>query len=336
MMILKLQFFAIMTLISPSILAQSKTLGKLVVENPAFYSLVDKDAKIEVLAEGFTWSEGPVWVKEGAYLLFSDVPANTIYKWQEGKPLSVFLKPSGYTGKMPYSNEPGSNGLTISNDGQLVACEHGDRRLTKMPLNGMGGKLTISDNWNGKRYNSPNDVVQTKAGNYFFTDPPYGLAEHENDKSREIQEFGVYRVDNTGIAKQVISDLSRPNGVALSPDEKMLYVAQSDPDKAYILAYDLDQNEIPTNGRILYDATPMIKSGLKGLPDGLKTDRLGNIFTTGPGGVLILSPEGQLLGRIDTQQATSNCNWGGDGSYLYITADMFLCRIKTKTLGKGF
>ncbi|SOE21978.1 gluconolactonase [Spirosomataceae bacterium TFI 002] len=325
-----------MTIITHSLAAQPKTTGSLVVENPAFYELVDKNAQIEVLAEGFKWSEGPVWVKEGSYLLFSDVPANTIYKWEENKPLEVFLKPSGYTGKMPYSNEPGSNGLIINIEGQLVACEHGDRRLTQMPLNGKGGKFPITDNWNGKRYNSPNDVVQSQKGTYFFTDPPYGLADYEKDASREINEFGIYKVSISGQVTQVISDLIRPNGVALSPDEKILYVAQSDPDKAYILAYDLDKNENPINGRVLFDATEMVKKGLKGLPDGLKTDKQGNIFTTGPGGVLILSPKGELLGRIDTDQPTSNCNWGDDGSYLYMTANNFLCRIKTKTIGKGF
>lgn len=325
-----------MTIITHSLAAQPKTTGRLVLENPAFYELVDKNAQIEVLAEGFKWSEGPVWVKEGSYLLFSDVPANTIYKWEENKPLEVFLKPSGYTGKMPYSHEPGSNGLIINLEGQLVACEHGDRRLTQMPLNGKGGKFPITDNWNGKRYNSPNDVVQNQKGTYFFTDPPYGLADHEKDTSREINEFGIYKVSKSGQVTQVISDLIRPNGVALSPDEKILYVAQSDPDKAYILSYDLDKNENPINGRVLFDATEMVKKGLKGLPDGLKTDKQGNIFTTGPGGVLILNSKGKLLGRIDTDQPTSNCNWGDDGSYLYMTANNFLCRIKTKTIGKGF
>lgn len=325
-----------MALITHSLSAQVKTIGKLVAEKETFYELVGKDTQIEVLAEGFKWSEGPIWIKDGSYLIFSDVPANTMYKWQEGKPLETFLKPSGYTGKMPYSGEPGSNGLTINLSGELVACEHGDRRLTKMPLNGMGGKFPITDNWNRKRYNSPNDVVQSQKGTYFFTDPPYGLKDHENDKSREIDEFGVYKVDVSGNVTQVISDLTRPNGVALSPDEKTLYIAQSDPDRAYIMAYKLDKNENPVNGKILFNATSMVKSGLKGLPDGLKTDQHGNIFTTGPGGVLVLSPNGQLLGRIDTGQATANCNWGGDGSYLYITANMFLCRIKTKTIGKGF
>lgn len=325
-----------MTLITHNLHSQTKTIGQLIATDNSFFDLIDKNAQIEVLAEGFTWSEGPVWVKDGKFLLFSDVPTNTMYKWQEGTELEVFLKPSGYTGLMPYSNEPGSNGLIINQNGELVACEHGDRRLTKMPLSGHGGKYPISDNWDGKRYNSPNDVVQSQKGTYFFTDPPYGLEGHEENKSREIPYFGVYKVSENQRSELVISDLNRPNGVALSPNEKILYVAQSDPEKAYIMAYDLDQNENPINPRILFDATQMVKDGLKGLPDGLKTDQNGNIFTTGPGGVLVLTPSGKLLGRIDTGQPTSNCNWGGDGSYLYITANQYLCRIKTKTIGKNF
>lgn len=313
-----------------------KTIGQLVVQSEKFYDLVDKEAQIEVVAEGFNWSEGPVWSKEGGFLLFSDVPENTIYRWKEGEGLSIFLKPSGYTGILPYSLEPGSNGLIINNDGELVACEHGDRRVTRMPMNGGGGKFPVADNWQGKRFNSPNDVVQAGNGNYYFTDPPYGLPDRENAPSREIDLFGVYLVKPGEKAQLVISDLSRPNGVALSPDEKTLYVAQSDPEAAYVLSYPIKADGTLGEKRLLFDATDMVKSGLQGLPDGLKTDKMGNIFTTGPGGVLVLNSEGGLLGRIDTGEATSNCSWGDDGSVLYLTADMYVCRIKTKTIGKGF
>jgi gluconolactonase len=306
--------------------AQQKNVGRLTAEDPGFYELISKDAAIEVLASGFTWSEGPVWSKEGEYLLFSDVPENTIYKWKEGEALSIFLKPSGYTGKLPYSSEPGSNGLIINNAGELVACEHGDRRLTKMPLNGPGGKFPLADHWEGKRFNSPNDVVQAADGTYYFTDPPYGLIDRENSKDKEIDFFGVYRVDPKGKLTSVIKDLTRPNGVALSPDERVLYV----------MSYPILEDGELGNGEVLFDATAMVKAGLVGLPDGLKTDASGNIFCTGPGGIMVLTSKGKLLGRIDTGQATSNCAWGDDGSVLYITADMFLCRIKTKTIGKGF
>ena len=196
--------------------AQQKTTGKLVADDDAFYDYVDKDAKIEVLAEGFIWSEGPVWVKDGGFLLFSDVPQNTIFKWNDGEGLSEFLKPSGYTGIPPYSGEPGSNGLTISNDGELVMSEHGDRRISKMPLVG-GGKFTLADTWMGKRFNSPNDVVQASNGTYYFTDPPYGLPEQQDSDLREIDAFGVYKIDTNGNVKMVVKNLTRPNGVALSP-----------------------------------------------------------------------------------------------------------------------
>lgn len=332
---MKLTLSLLIFITSFGIQAQQKTIGELVINSPKFNLLIDTSAKIEVLAEGFTWAEGPLWVKNGSYVLFSDVPENTIYKWKEDEGLTVFLKPSGYTGILPYSLEPGSNGLIINNDGELVVCEHGDRRVTKMPLVG-GGKYTLADNWKGKRFNSPNDVVQTANGTYYFTDPPYGLPNREKAKSREIDFFGVYKVDENKRVEIVIKDLSRPNGVALSPDEKILYVAQSDPKKAYLMAYDIQPDGNLSNGRIIFDATYMIESGLSGLLDGLKTDKNGNIFTTGPGGILIITPEGELLGRIATGQNTSNVNWGDDGSVLYITADMYLARIKTKTKGKGF
>ncbi len=319
-----------------SINAQQKSISKLISENPKFDELIDVDAKVEILADGFTWAEGPVWDKERACLLFSDVPENTIYKFKAGEGLSVFLNPSGYTGKHPYSLEPGSNGLIINNDGELVACEHGDRRVTRMPMNGGGGKFPVSDNWEGKRFNSPNDLVQAANGTYYFTDPPYGLPNREKATTREIDLFGVYKVDVSGKTELAIANLSRPNGVALSPDEKTLYVAQSDPEKAYILSYEIKQDGSLGKENLLYDATPMVKAGYKGLPDGLKTDKNGNIFTTGPGGILVLSPKGELLGRIEIDAATANCAWGDDGSVLYITADMYLGKIQTKTIGKGF
>ncbi len=331
-----IKLLLLMFSISANLLGQNKTIGKLIVNDPAFYELIDKEAKIEVLAEGFNWSEGPVWNKEGACLLFSDVPENTIFKWKEEEGLSVFLKPSGFTGIPPYSLEPGSNGLIINRDGELVACEHGDRRLTRMALKGGEGKYPLADNWKGKRFNSPNDVVQASNGTYYFTDPPYGLPNREHATTREIDLFGVYKVQKGGPAELVIENLSRPNGVALSPDETILYVAQSDPDAAFILSYPIKSNGDLGEGKVLFDATDMVKSGLAGLPDGLKTDKNGNIFSTGPGGILVLRPNGKLLGRIETGEATSNCNWGDNGSTLYITADSYLCRIRTKTTGKGF
>ncbi|MBL7815705.1 MAG: SMP-30/gluconolactonase/LRE family protein [Saprospiraceae bacterium] len=320
-------FFLLMTITS---FAQPKTIGQVVRLDPSLDDLIDKNAQIEVLADGFKWSEGPAWLKKDNCLIFSDVPTNTIYKWKEGEGIAPYLKPSGYTGRGDYSREPGSNGLTISLDGKIIACEHGDRRVTIMPTEG-GGKKTLADNHQGKRFNSPNDVVQKSNGDVYFTDPPYGLPKQENDPSRETGIFGVYRIAKNGTVTLLVNDLTRPNGLAFSPDESILYVAQSDPDRAYIMAYPVLKNGILGKGKIFFDATPMSKQGLKGLPDGLRVDDKGNLFTTGPGGVLIISPKGKLLGRIDTGQPTANCGWGDDGSTLYMTANMYLCRIKTKT-----
>lgn len=315
--------------------AQQKTTGKLVADDDAFYDYVDKEAKIEVLAEGFIWSEGPIWVKDGGFLLFSDVPQNTIFKWKDDEGLSEFLKPSGYTGIPPYSGEPGSNGLTISNDGELVMSEHGDRRISKMPLVG-GGKFTLADTWMGKRFNSPNDVVQASNGTYYFTDPPYGLPEQQDSDFREIDAFGVYKIDTNGGVEMVVKNLTRPNGVALSPDEKTLYVNQSDSNAPYIMAYDIQNNGSLDKGHIFFDATSLLESGFVGSLDGIKVAQDGTIFSTGPSGVLVITPEGKLLGRIETGQRTANCAWGDDGSVLYMTAHNFLMRIQTKTIGTSF
>jgi gluconolactonase len=196
--------------------AQQRTIGRLISMDSAFDRLIDKNAKIEILADSFAWSEGPVWVREGGYLLFSDIPRNTIFKWKEGEGLSEFLKPSGYTGKLPYSHEPGSNGLIINSKGQLVACEHGDRRISAMPF-ALGGKRTLADNYQGKRFNSPNDIVQRSTGDYYFTDPAYGMPNRENDSSRETNFMGVYRLFPDGRVSLLIDNMT-PNGIAFSPD----------------------------------------------------------------------------------------------------------------------
>jgi gluconolactonase len=313
----------------------SKTLGSLIAFDNHFYDLIDKSETIQVLSEGYEWSEGPVWVKNGNYLLFSDVPTNTIYKWENGKNVEIFLKPSGYTGILPYSNEPGSNGLTIGLNGQLIACEHGDRRITQMPLEGKGGKFTLADTYEGKRFNSPNDVVQSKTGDIYFTDPPYGLPSYVDDPSREIDWFGVYRINKALKVSVEVKNLIRPNGVALSPDQKFLYVAQSD-QKAYIMKYPINEDGSLGNGSLFFDASYLNQQGLKGAPDGLKVDENGVVFSSGPGGVLVIDVNGKLLGRIDIPAATSNLAWGEDGSTLFITSDMFLLRLKTKTKGANF
>ncbi len=313
------------------------SIGKVVRLDPALDKLIAPDAKIEVLSSGYQWSEGPVWVKNGEYLLFSDVPANTIYRWKEGdKSATPFLKPSGYTGLGRYSYEPGSNGLIINQKGELVACEHGDRRVSSMPLE-VGGKRTLADSFQGKKLNSPNDIVQHSSGAYYFTDPPYGLDKWEKDPTREQELFGVYRIGTDGKITLATGELLRPNGLAFSPDEKTLYVAQSYADRAIYMAYPVNTDGSLGVGKVFYDATPAVKEGkLKGLPDGMKIDKKGNLFATGPGGVLIISPECKLLGRIDNNEPTANSAWGDDGGTLYITSNMYLCKVRTLVVGVGF
>jgi gluconolactonase len=312
------------------------TLGHIDRLDPRFDKLIAKDAQIEVLATGFDWVEGPVWFKEGGYLLFSEIPKNSIYKWKEGdgEGISLFLKPSGFTGVGDYGGEPGTNGLTTDSAGRLVACEHGDRRISRLEKD--GGKRTLADNFEGKRFNSPNDLCFHSSGDIFFTDPPYGLPKKWDDPRRELDFCGVYRLRPDGEVRLLTKEMTRPNGIALSPDEKTLYVAQSDPEKAIWMAFPFKEDGSLDKGRVFFDATPLVRTGKRGLPDGMKIDKDGNLFATGPGGVCILSPDGTHLGTIETGESTSNCAWGDDGSSLYITADMYLLRVHTLTKGNRF
>jgi gluconolactonase len=305
-------------------------LGKLEPADPRFNKLIPKTAQIEKLAEGFGWAEGPIWM--GKFIIFSDVIGNTIYKWEEGKGLSSYMKPSGYTGSTPRGGEPGSNGLTRDNEGRLVLCEHGDRRVARVEKDGK--KVTIVDNYQGKKFNSPNDVCFHSNGDMYFTDPPYGLEGKNQDPKKELDFNGVYRYSKDGKLTLLTKDITYPNGIAFSPDEKTLYVAVSDPRKAVWMAYDVQPDGNITNGRVFYDATKDVGDALPGLPDGLKVDKQGNLFATGPGGVMVFSPDGKLLGRINPGQKTANVGWGDDGSTLYLTSHMLLCRIKTTTSGK--
>jgi len=311
------------------------TLGEVVRLDPALDKLIAKDAKIEVIAGGFDWSEGPVWVpRDGGYLLFSDIPRNQIVKWVEGKGASTFLQPSGYTGLGGYGREPGSNGLALDPNGDLTMCEHGDRRVSRLTKD--GGKRTLVDNFEGKRLHSPNDLCWGKNGDLYFTDPPYGLPKGWESPTRELGFCGVYRLSKDGELTVVDKTLPRPNGVALSPDGRALYVAQSESSAAIVRKYPVAEDGTVGEGSLFFDATPLAKDH-PGLPDGLTVDKDGNVWTTGPGGVLVVSREGKLLGRILTGELTANCCFGGaDGTTLYMTADMWLCRIQTKTKGAGF
>jgi gluconolactonase len=306
--------------------------GKIERLDPALDALIAPTTQIEKLAEGFNWSEGPVWLN-GA-ILFSDVPENIIYRWAPGdKAASVFLKPSGMTTPIAGFREQGSNGLGRDAQGRLIICQHGDRRIARYEE---GKFTTIADRFDGKRFNSPNDLAIRKNGEIFFTDPPYGLDKLNDSPLKEQAQNGVYRVLPTGEVSLAIKDLTFPNGIAFSPDESILYVAVSDPKEPRVVAYPVRRDGTLGESHVFFDASPLRKDGVKGSCDGLKVDAAGNVWTTGPGGVLVLSPEGKHLGTILTNEATGNCAWGDDGSSLYICADMFLLRVKTTTKGAGW
>jgi len=327
---------ALLLIVGPAGRAADKypSFGNIVRTDPRLDKIVPPDTRMEQLADGLDWSEGPVWIKDGGYLLFSDIPRNSVMKWKEGEGLSLFMKPSGYTGVVEYLPEPGSNGLNVDSQGRIIFCEHGDRRVSRLEKD--GGKRTLVDNYQGKRLNSPNDSTFKSSGDLYFTDPPYGLPKQMDDPRRELDFCGVYRLSSDGQLTLLTSDLTRPNGIAFSPDETTLYVAQSDPEAAIWMAYEVKPDGTLGKGRVFFDATAWVKEGKKGLPDGMKVDVDGNLFAAGPGGIHIFAPDGTHLGTLETGEATANCNWGDDGSTLYITADMYLVRIKTATKGKGF
>ncbi len=309
-------------------------IGEVVRFDNRINDLISSDSKIELLASGFEWSEGPLWIQDGGgYLIFSDIPLNSVMKWKEGEGISLFMKPSGYTGISDYGREPGSNGLTLDLQGRIIFCEHGDRRISRLEKD--GGKKTLVDNYKGRRLNSPNDAVVKSNGDIYFTDPPYGLPKRYDDPRRELDYCGVYRLSKAGKLTLLTKEMTRPNGIAFSPEEKVLYVAQSDSKNPIIKAFPVKRDGTLGTGKVFYDYSSFYGK-FPGSPDGLKVDRNGNLFATGPGGVYVITPMGELLGRIHTGNPTANCAWGDDGSVLYMTVDDCLCRIKTKTRGANW
>lgn len=306
-------------------------MGEIERLDPALDALIPVGAVIEKLAGGFEWAEGPVWNPKTKTLLFSDVPRNVVFEWKDGGGTRDFVFPSGYTSQSSRAGEQGSNGLTFNRTRQLVLCQHGDRRVAR--LEESGRYTTLAGYYKDRRFNSPNDLVYHSNGDLYFTDPPYGLEKGNADPAKELLFSGVYLLRRSGEVVLLTSELTFPNGVALSPDEKTLYVCVSDPVNPVIMSYPVKTDGTLEAGRVLFDAKPLI-TGRKGLPDGLKVDRKGNLFATGPGGVLVITPAGKHLGTINTGEATANCAWGDDGSTLYITADMYLCRVKTSTKGQ--
>lgn len=299
--------------------------------DPALDAIVGNQLTVSVIASGYEWTEGPLWLEGDKKLLFSDVPTNTIYQWTEEKGASIYLTPSGYTGEAPRGGEPGSNGLTLDDEGNLLLCQHGDRRIAMMNTSlaePASDFTTISDTYNGKRFNSPNDLV---FHNYdiYFTDPAYGLEKQMDDPKKELPFQGVYRIPAEGQVQLMIDSLTRPNGIGFSPDGKKMYVANSDSEKALWYEYSINDSLKITSGKILWNATEQAKTE-KGLPDGLKVDGQGNIFATGPGGIWIFSGDGKLLGKIKLEEASSNCALTPDGKTLFVTNDMKVLRIKLR------
>jgi gluconolactonase len=305
--------------------------------DPALDALVPADAKIEVLAEGLDWAEGPVWRKAEGCVLFVDIPKNTIYRWKDGEGLSVYLRPSGHTESEPHpeGRELGCNALTTDAQGRLVLADQGNRRIARLDEK-LFIKTTLADRYEGKRFSSPNDLVYRSNGDLYFTDPPYGLDGLNKNPHKEIPFNGVYRLAASGELTLLTKDLPFPNGIAFSPDEKTLYVAVSDPARPILMAYDVTEDGGIAHGRVFFDATALAQEGKRGLPDGMKVDKKGNVFLGGPGGILVLSPSGKHLGTIVTGQVTANCAFGGDGSTLYMAADSYFMRIRLTTTGEGF
>jgi gluconolactonase len=301
--------------------------------DPRFDRLVSKEATLDKIADGFSWVEGPVWHKQGGYLLFSDIPSNAIYKWKPGEGVSLFLRNSGYSGTAPFAGkEPGSNGLALDANGLLVLCRHGDREIGRLEAD---GRLTsLADRYDGHRINSPNDLVFKSDGTIYFTDPPFGLPNGFDDPDKAPVQ-GVYRLTTDGMVSLLIGNIKAPNGIAFSPDERILYVSDVDPKRAAWLAYDVKPDGTVTNGRVLFDAIRWRKDPFFG-PDGVKVDRHGNIFGARPGGITAIASDGTLLGTIETGQPTSNLAWGEDGKTLFITGGTSVHRLRVTTEGAHF
>jgi gluconolactonase len=302
--------------------------------DPAFDRLVQPGAALEKVAGGFGFIEGPAWDRRHGRLLFSDIPANAVLRWEEGTPAAPFLELSGYTGGAPFfGRSPGSNGLTFDSAGRLVLAAQGDRAIVRLELD--GSRTILAGRFNGLRLNSPNDLVYRSNGDLYFTDPPSGLPNGRSDANKELPYSGVFLLKPDGALTLLVEDIRAPNGIAFSPDEKTLYVSNSDSGNPVWYAFDVRPDGTIAHRRIFFDATRLAKLH-GGVPDGMKADRAGNIFASGPGGVLVISPRGKLLGIFQTDGQVTNCAWGGDGRTLYITGAKELYRVNLSTRGAGW
>jgi len=328
-----LMFIAFLMLVAGPVPAQ-RPAPVAVIErlHPDLDAVIDTHAVVSVIADGFDWVEGPLWIEKEQMLLFSDVMKNRIYKWTAQKGASLYLEPSGYTVGAPRGKELGSNGLAVNQQGQLIICQHGDRRVAVMSAPIADPQpvfTTAAGSYNHKRFSSPNDLVLKSDGAIYFTDPPYGLEKGPEDPARELSFQGVYRIAKNGQVILLTDSLSRPNGIAFFPGEKQLLIANSDPKKPHWYIYEVNDEGLLANGRIFFDGTAIFGKEHR-TPDGIKISNKGIVFAPGPGGVWILNKAGRALGRIRTSLITSNCAFSGDYRTLFITADHSVLKVSLK------
>ena len=307
---------------------------RLVIErlDPRFDALIPPGAAVERVATGIVWSEGPLWDPIDQSLLFSDVPRNGVFRWKEGVGITQVIAGSGYTGAALFTGrEPGSNGLVFDTEGRLVMAQHGNRRIVRREADGR--ETVLADRYQGKRLNSPNDLVYGPTGDLYFTDPPFGLPLTFADPTKELPFQGVYRLTPEGQLTAVVTELKAPNGIGFSPDGKTLYVSNSDREHPTWMAYPVLDDGSLGAGREFAEALAWVGAG-EGVADGLKLDERGNLFAAGPGGIHVFAPDGTRLGRIETGVPTGNLNWGEDGSVLYIAANHSILRLRTTTRGR--
>ena len=317
---------------STSAAASDKPLGKVILYDSSATNVIDTNAQLTIIGRHYKWCEGPVWVPADKMLLFSAVKENKVYKWDGKDSPVVFLSPSGYTDTAARDGENGSNGLTLDKDGRLLLCQSGNRQVVRLAT-GLDSPrpeyIILAPTWQGKKFNSPNDLVADSHNNIYFTDPIYGLPKGAADPTRELNFEGVYRIDSAGRLTLLIDTISRPNGIALSPDQKTLYVGSSDDKHTGWYAYHLSASGGIVSGGLLLDGTALKeRAKVKQGADGFKVDKHGNLFASGPDGVNIISPSGKLLGLIQVyDRRTSNCAFNETKDVLYITADDVVLRI---------